>query len=990
MKNKKGFTLIELLAVIIILAIIALVAIPIILNMIENGRKAAAKDTAYGYIDAIEYSMGLSDINAEGYTDINIPDNNDEHEFYTVEEIQEQNIKVKGKVPESGVVVIKNRKVTSASLCIGKYKADYDGREVRVTKSSDCTGVEEEEEQEVVIPDETPCVLATETKDNKEYYYIDSVEDMYAFAASVNGGNSYSGKVVELRNSLDFSGYTSNKVCTDNDNASGFTPIGTSDHPFSGTFEGGAKTISNLTINRSSSDNVGLFGYTSSANLKGITISNLNVKGKNYVSGIVGYKFGGTISDVIVESATVEGNSRVSLAIGETVGNYSTRGTDSNILVKNGTVKANTYGAAVIGEVGGYATSSNLLVEQATVTATSGALVTGNTNEYVTNIGASVKAKYNNETGTFAENNIDDLNYYETFGLDTYIGGDNNTNGYYFDYNNKNNVVLKKVDSSSFELTMTKDENGYYPIKNIKEWRLATANLSKKYKITKDLDFKNKKFYMMGSTTNPFTGSFDGGTKTISNVTINATGGNNIGLFGYTSKATLKGIVIDNITIKGNNNVGGIVGNKYAGTLKDVVVKNAKITGESNVSLAIGRTVGDYSNRGQDENILIKNGTVKANTYGASAVGKVDDYITVTGVIVEQAKVTANSGAIVTGNTNEYVTKTSYSTKAKYNNESNGFPESDINDINYYETVGLDTWIAGDNNSTGYVFDYDDNKNVVLKAVDNFSLTMEKDSNNYYLITNEDEWKLATANLSGKYKLTKNLNFENNNFYMMGSANNAYTGSFDGGAKTISNVTINATKGNDIGVFGYISKAALKGIVVDNVTIKGNNYVGGIVGYNYASSLNEALVKSANITGNTEVAGVIGINSGDYSNRGQVNNILVKNATVKANDRGAGIMGFLDFYSYNSNAIVENATITATSGAAISGYNYQNSFSNSYYSNQVKFNGDTQTNGFDSSNIDNLSYYKDKIETKLNGDNNNTGYFFDSVNGKVVIVPSNN
>ena len=40
MKNKKGFTLIELLAIIVILAIIAVITVPIILNIIENSKKA--------------------------------------------------------------------------------------------------------------------------------------------------------------------------------------------------------------------------------------------------------------------------------------------------------------------------------------------------------------------------------------------------------------------------------------------------------------------------------------------------------------------------------------------------------------------------------------------------------------------------------------------------------------------------------------------------------------------------------------------------------------------------------------------------------------------------------------------------------------------------------------------------------------------------------------------------------------------------------------
>ncbi len=49
----KAFTLIELLAIIVILAIIAVITVPIILNIIENSRKGAAIDSAYGYRDAV-------------------------------------------------------------------------------------------------------------------------------------------------------------------------------------------------------------------------------------------------------------------------------------------------------------------------------------------------------------------------------------------------------------------------------------------------------------------------------------------------------------------------------------------------------------------------------------------------------------------------------------------------------------------------------------------------------------------------------------------------------------------------------------------------------------------------------------------------------------------------------------------------------------------------------------------------------------------------
>ena len=52
--NKKGFTLIELLAIIVILAIIAVITVPIILNIIDNARKGAEKNSIIGYGKAVE------------------------------------------------------------------------------------------------------------------------------------------------------------------------------------------------------------------------------------------------------------------------------------------------------------------------------------------------------------------------------------------------------------------------------------------------------------------------------------------------------------------------------------------------------------------------------------------------------------------------------------------------------------------------------------------------------------------------------------------------------------------------------------------------------------------------------------------------------------------------------------------------------------------------------------------------------------------------
>lgn len=88
--NKKGFTLVELLAVIVILAIIALIATPIILGVIDDARKGAAKSSALGFVDAVEKSIALKMVSD---TSFSIPT--------SIGTSEATSVKVKGDKPTS-------------------------------------------------------------------------------------------------------------------------------------------------------------------------------------------------------------------------------------------------------------------------------------------------------------------------------------------------------------------------------------------------------------------------------------------------------------------------------------------------------------------------------------------------------------------------------------------------------------------------------------------------------------------------------------------------------------------------------------------------------------------------------------------------------------------------------------------------------------------------------------------------------------------------
>lgn len=81
----------------------------------------------------------------------------------------------------------------------------------------------------------------------------------------------------------------------------------------------------------------------------------------------------------------------------------------------------------------------------------------------------------------------------------------------------------------------------------------------------------------IGSNTHSFAGNFDGNNKAISGLNISVAG-NNVGLFGYISGATIKYLTV-NGSVKGSSNVGGVVGYALNSTIENVT-NNASINAD--------------------------------------------------------------------------------------------------------------------------------------------------------------------------------------------------------------------------------------------------------------------------------------------------------------------------------------------------------------------------------------------------------------------------
>ena len=141
------------MAIIVILAIIAVITVPIILNIIENSRKGAATDSAYGYKDAVQkyYVTELSKPNQEGLKlngtyEVQSDGTLVPADGYSfgITNYNTLPVSVSGEKPTSGTLTYSNNVLTGGTLIIGDYRVTFnsDGT-VTTTKNTSSSSNEQ-------------------------------------------------------------------------------------------------------------------------------------------------------------------------------------------------------------------------------------------------------------------------------------------------------------------------------------------------------------------------------------------------------------------------------------------------------------------------------------------------------------------------------------------------------------------------------------------------------------------------------------------------------------------------------------------------------------------------------------------------------------------------------------------------------------------------------------------------------------------------------
>ena len=141
-------------------------------------------------------------------------------------------------------------------------------------------------------------------------YEINCVNNLNDLAVYVNGSGRYATTVTETTphdcKNLIFKMTADIDFNTTVDN--NFTPIGTINDGFYGTFDGQGHTISGIRINKPGDDYLGVFGYlgtTTSGVLKNLVVRNSSIDGDSHVGVIAGKLEGGDIGTGIIENCHV-------------------------------------------------------------------------------------------------------------------------------------------------------------------------------------------------------------------------------------------------------------------------------------------------------------------------------------------------------------------------------------------------------------------------------------------------------------------------------------------------------------------------------------------------------------------------------------------------------------------------------------------------------------------------------------------------------------
>ncbi len=499
-----------------------------------------------------------------------------------------------------------------------------------------------------------------------------------------------------------------------------------------------------------------------------------------------------------------------------------------------------------------------------------------------------------------------------------------------------------------------------YQVSNIAELQDVENNLDAHFIQTGNIDASatttwnnNHGFNPIGSSTTPFTGSYDGQGYSINELYIYSTDGD-IGLFGSSNSATLSNIVLTDCSVRGNDGTGGLVGDSHNDTITNCCVSGSVDGDYANGGL-IGRLTGGaisscYSianvtciSTGDRTGGLVGNVTSGASIDNCYAHGTVSGDNKVGGLVgqIDASTVTNCYSTAVVTCVNEFVgglisisENDATITNSYWNTETSGQSTSaggagkttdEMKNLYMYHGDGWDfesetqngtsnTWdmdISGSSND-GYPCLAWENDQIFLPTASGTGTSTDP----YQIGTlYELFWVSANQGIwSSDFMQTDDIdandtrNWNNGMGYRpIGKNSPNLNGDYDGQGFTIDGLYINRPSMDYVGLFGKSSANIwIKNVHMTNIDITGNNYVGGITGECHNNAhIYDCSVQGV-VNGNRYVACIAGRMEGSNITRCRCEG-TVNASTVNS----GGITGFFSS-SASVNYCVSSATINGS------------------------------------------------------------------------------
>ena len=480
--------------------------------------------------------------------------------------------------------------------------------------------------------------------------------------------------------------------------------------------------------------------------------------------------------------------------------------------------------------------------------------------------------------------------------------------------------------------------------------QLQAGNSDIKYiELVKDIDLGN---YNILISTRVDHIVLDGQNHTISNYVVE-TNTQAAGLFCDVAGATVRNLTLRNATVKAINDGNG---NAYAGALMGrtygtIVVENVHVVdpvveGVNKVGALVGFVA---ENHIEATDCTVEGGTV-TTSYVEGESGQVGGFVGYLGSLFGS---TCSFKNCTVSNTviNAYMTREDR-TVSKFIGCFQGNQASDkvVIDNCRLDNVTLNPL---DDMAASCFSPYGDLLGGQRVGKGTVEITNSETAN--LLSTRAQLEALASAVNGGRsfknvvFKLTQDIDLENEPWTPIGKSNAAFQGVFDGADHVISNLYINTPAKSDVGFFGFTTQGEIRNLGFHNASVKGYLDVGVVAGTPYTSRYsNITLTGTVTVDGYSYVGGMFGKNA--YADLSDLTVEVEENSYVKASSEYyrtyvGGVIGFIGEGNITVSNVVSNMDVTGSTcdvGGITGIAHYGNSFINCTSSGDVVL-----TNAFD-------------------------------------------